>query len=154
MSNGRKWDMKLKNKKKLYLSIFLFVIRISLSLIFIAASYHKITDPAGFAKIIYGYSIFPSFSINILAIIVPFIELLAGICLLFNIMPEGALILINCLVSGFIIIVGFNLLRGHEFDCGCFSFTEKASFQDNLINLIRNILILTAGIFLKRLSRI
>ena len=138
--------MKLQNNKSSYLRILLFVIRIGLGLIFIIASFHKIADPAEFAKIIYGYSVFPSFTINVLAIIVPFIELVAGFCLLFNIMPGGALILINCLVTGFIIIIGFNLLRGHIFDCGCFSFSEKT---DSGSNLIRNILILMAGGFLK-----
>ena len=40
-----------------------------LGMIFLYASYHKIAAPAQFAKIIYGYYLFPDISINIIAIV-------------------------------------------------------------------------------------
>ncbi|MFW9924919.1 MAG: MauE/DoxX family redox-associated membrane protein [Candidatus Thorarchaeota archaeon] len=136
---------KMKNRKTI---ILCFVIRLILSLTFVYASYHKIADPAGFAKILYGYAIFPDFSINILAITIPFIELTAGFCLFFKVLPLSALLLINGLLSGFILLIGFNLLRGHQFDCGCFAFSAEKQMVSNIYLLIRDVLMLFAGIYL------
>ncbi|MBW2655193.1 MAG: DoxX family membrane protein, partial [Deltaproteobacteria bacterium] len=105
-------------------TVILFLIKLILGITFIYAAYHKIADPARFAKILYGYAIFPGFSINLLAISIPFIELIAGICLILNVLSRSALLLVNTLLLGFILMIGFNLLRGHQFDCGCFSFSS------------------------------
>jgi hypothetical protein len=43
-----------------------------LGLTFVYASYHKILVPADFAKIIYGYDLFPEILINLIAIVVPY----------------------------------------------------------------------------------
>jgi putative oxidoreductase len=125
-----------------------FLIRLVLGITFIAASIHKIMDPAGFAKIIYGYALFPDFSINLLASMVPFIELIAGTSIIVGVYQRSALILINLLLSGFIIIIGFNLFRGHQFDCGCFSFSGTNSMASASFLLIRNVLLLIVGLFL------
>ena len=44
-----------------------------LGLTFIYASYSKILAPADFAKIVYGYNLFPNGAINLIAIVLPFI---------------------------------------------------------------------------------
>ena len=49
-----------------------------LGLTFIYASLHKILSPEDFAKIVYGYDLFPHVFINLIAIIIPFLELIAG----------------------------------------------------------------------------
>ena len=49
-----------------------------LGLTFIYASLHKILAPADFAKIVYGYNLFPEIFINLIAIIIPFLELVTG----------------------------------------------------------------------------
>ena len=54
------------------------VLRWLLGGLFVLASAHKIMDPAAFAKIIYGYDLFPAVAINLIAIILPYIELTAG----------------------------------------------------------------------------
>ena len=61
-----------------YTAPVLFLIKIVLGSTFIYASWHKIADPAGFATILYGYGLFPDLSINILAITIPFLEIVAG----------------------------------------------------------------------------
>jgi len=140
--------MKLRKMKNIKATITLFVIKLILGITFIYASYHKIADPAGFAKILYGYAVFPDFCINILAIIIPFIELTAGFSLVFGMFPRSALLIINALLSGFILVIGFNLLRGHEFNCGCFSFSSQTGTIFNIYSLIRNILLLLSGIYM------
>ena len=95
-----------------------------LGLTFIYASYHKILAPADIAKIVYGYDLFPNGAINLIAIVLPFIELIAGLALILGIYPRSAILIINGMLVAFIIVLSINLIRGHEFDCGCFSAKE------------------------------
>jgi len=88
---------------------------------FIYASYHKILEPAEFARIIYGYDLFPAAIINLSAIIIPFVELTAGIFLILGVFPRSAVFIINAMLAVFIALLSLNLIRGHVFDCGCFA---------------------------------
>ncbi len=125
----------------------LFAIKLVLGVTFIYASYYKINEPAAFAKVLYGYDLFPQVSINILAIVIPFIELVAGFCLIFGLFPRSALAILNVLLLGFILAIGFNLARGHEFECGCFALKDGNSTTSNINLLIRDILLFAAGIY-------
>jgi len=134
--------------KNNYTATLVFIIKLVLGITFIYASFHKIADPADFAKILYGYAIFPTFSINLLAITIPFIELVAGFSLILGLYPRSALLIINFLLFGFILAIGFNLLRGHQFDCGCFSVSNPNPTLSNISLLIRDIALLGAGIYM------
>jgi uncharacterized membrane protein YphA (DoxX/SURF4 family) len=131
-----------------------FIIKLVLGLTFIYASFHKIADPAGFAKILYGYSIFPDVYINFLAITIPFVELFAGASLILGLFSRSALLIINALLLGFIFVIGFNLMRGHQFDCGCFSFSSQDQTASNVFLLVRDILLLLSGIYLLRKTKV
>ncbi|WP_457553120.1 MauE/DoxX family redox-associated membrane protein [Desulfobacula sp.] len=137
----------MKNK---ILSVWIVIIKLVLGMTFIYASYHKIADPAGFARILYGYAIFPKFCINILAITIPFVEFIAGFSLVLGLFSRSALLIIISLLLGFILVIGFNLLRGHQFDCGCFVFSSQNQAISNVFLLIRDILFLFAGMYLLR----
>jgi uncharacterized membrane protein YphA (DoxX/SURF4 family) len=123
-------------------------VRLTLGLTFVYASYHKIMEPAEFARIIYGYYIFPGFSINLLAILVPWLELTAGLALISGILPRPGLFIINAMLLGFILAIGFNLARGHEFDCGCFTFSEPQHVSSAAWLLVRDAAMLAGGVYL------
>ncbi len=125
-----------------------WVLCLGLGLAFIYASWHKILAPDQFAMIIYGYGIFPGISINFLAIGVPFVELLTGVCLILGVYRRPALILINAMLLCFILIITFNLIRGHEFDCGCFSFGDTKNSVSAVGLLVRDLIMLGVGLFL------
>ena len=103
------------------------VFRWILGITFIYASYYKILSPTDFAKMVYGYNLFPEVLINLIAIFLPFIELISGLSLLLGIYPRSAALIINGLLLAFIILLTINIIRGHEFDCGCFSAKETGS---------------------------
>jgi uncharacterized membrane protein YphA (DoxX/SURF4 family) len=113
---------------------------------FIFASYNKILAPAAFAKIIYGYDLFPAVLINLIAIIVPFLEFVAGLALIVGFYPRSAALIVNAMLLVFITALSINLIRGHEFDCGCFSMgtDNEKTFAGPLI--IRDFLILALGL--------
>lgn len=117
-----------------------------LGLTFIYASYHKILAPADFAKIVYGYDLFPPAVINLIAIILPFIELVAGFALILGIYPRSAVLIINGMLIAFIVVLSINLIRGHEFNCGCFSVKNAGFLSSAEPTLVRDIIYLMLGI--------
>ncbi len=136
------------NKLKTYLldnSWLELTIRWVLGLIFIYASLQKIIDPAAFAKIIFGYDLFPGGIINLAAVILPYVELISGIALIAGIYTRSAALVINGLLFCFILILTINLIREVSFDCGCFSteITGSALSPESL--LIRDIIAFIFG---------
>jgi putative oxidoreductase len=116
-----------------------------LGLTFIYASFYKILSPADFAKIVYGYDLFPEIFINLIAIIIPFLELIAGLALIIGIYPRSAAVIINILLLAFITVLGINLIRGHEFDCGCFSAGQSGYSSAHGVNLVWDIIYFLLG---------
>lgn len=114
--------------------------RLVLGVIFIYASIHKIMEPAPFAKIIYGYYLFPDSSINLIAITLPYIEFLCGVFLMAGIFPVSSSLIITAMLAAFMIAISINLIRGHEFDCGCFSVKNSGEHASPLELLIRDAL--------------
>ena len=117
-----------------------------LGLTFIYASYHKLLAPEQFAKIVYGYKLFPAALINLVAIILPFMELIAGLALILGVYPRSAALIVNFLLIAFIVILSINLIRNHEFDCGCFAFEEYGQSSNNQSLILRDIGYLILGV--------
>jgi uncharacterized membrane protein YphA (DoxX/SURF4 family) len=119
-----------------------------LGVTFVYASYNKILAPAVFAKIIYGYDLFPALFINLIAIIVPFLELFAGLALIIGFYPRSAALIVNAMLLVFITALSINLIRGHEFDCGCFSINagDQGTFAGPL--LFRDFVLLGLGLYI------
>ncbi len=132
---------KMLNNSRLELAVRWF-----LGTVFLYASYHKIVSPAHFAKIIYGYYLFPDASINIIAIVLPFLELFAGLALILGIYPRSAALIINGMLLGFIVVLGINLARGQQFDCGCFSVSETGYTYTAGHLLVRDIIFFVLGL--------
>ena len=103
---------------KLY-PIFIVITRILLGLIFIVASIDKILDPAGFARDIWNYHFVPFGLENIIAIILPWLELFIGLGLILGIMVDGSSVISGILLILFIILIFQATIRGFNIDCGC-----------------------------------
>ena len=117
-----------------------------LGLTFIYASIHKIAAPAEFAKIIYGYDLFPAVFINLIAIIIPFLEMVTGLALVIGFYPRSAAITLNALIFAYIIALAINLIRGHEFDCGCFAVGQSGYSSSSEVSLVRDIIYFVLGL--------
>ena len=105
--------------------VFLIATRIFLGAVFIYASVDKILHPAPFALAIYNYQILPNELIPLTAILIPWIELLLGIGLILGVWLPGCVFLINLLLLIFISALVFNIIRGLDIRCGCFSASNK-----------------------------
>jgi uncharacterized membrane protein YphA (DoxX/SURF4 family) len=97
------------------------VVRAALGLIFIWASIDKILHPSAFGEIIYAYQILPDPLISATAIALPWIELVLGTLLVLGFWLPGAIVLTNLLLVTFLAALIYNMIRGLDVDCGCFS---------------------------------
>ncbi len=89
-------------------------------LMFVLASLHKIASPLQFAGIVDNYQLLPALFVNLVAIVLPWVELLCGIFLLIGIARNGSALVLAGLTLVFIVAISFNIARGLDFDCGCF----------------------------------
>jgi len=104
-----------------------FAFRLLLGVVFVYASLDKIANPQDFARIIYNYKILPSFLINIVAITLPWIELICGLFLIGGIFIESSSLVIFFLLIIFIMGTSINVfIRGIDINCGCFTTSLEA----------------------------
>ncbi len=94
---------------------------LSVGIFFIYAAIPKLDSPLLFAKSVWNYDIAPASLINFSALLLPAVELVAALFVITGFFRRGGSFMISALLVIFIAAVGFNLLRGHEFDCGCTS---------------------------------
>jgi len=105
---------------------FALTARLILGGVFIYASFDKILHPAAFAEAVFNYQILPAQLINLMALILPWLELILGVLLLSGIWVSGAVLGVNLLMVTFLAALVFNTARGLNISCGCFS-TETTS---------------------------
>jgi uncharacterized membrane protein YphA (DoxX/SURF4 family) len=94
---------------------------------YIAASFYKIIEPATFAKSIWQYHMVPGSLINLMALILPWLELVIGLALIFGLAYRGAAWWANLLLVVFIAALASTIARGIDIDCGCFKAGQSAT---------------------------
>ena len=115
------------------------IFRILLGIMFIYASYDKILDPAGFSKNIQNFHLTPIAIENIIALVLPWLELFIGIFLIFGLFLDGTINITIALLIFFIIILSQAVFRGIDVHCGCFKTEADAGTTDLRLELIKRI---------------
>jgi putative oxidoreductase len=123
-------------------------VQLALAAIFTAAAIPKILDPPAFAHMIYNYKLAPGWAINVLAISLPWVELLAGLALILGVWKREAAALIGLMLLAFIAAVGINLARGHAIDCGCFDVREAGKTEAQRLADMRWVIARDVGMLL------
>jgi hypothetical protein len=123
-------------------------VQIALGAIFVVAALPKVVDPPSFAHMIYNYRLVPGAAVNALALVMPWVEILAGLALILGVWPREAAALAGLLLLVFIAAIGFNLVRGHAVDCGCFDVHSAGKSRDELLGEMRWVLIRDAAMLL------
>jgi uncharacterized membrane protein YphA (DoxX/SURF4 family) len=119
--------------------------------IFIYASADKILNPLAFAKIVHNYQILPAGLINLTAIFLPWLELLIGIALITGVWLQGSVAWATGLMGVFFATLLFNIARGLDIHCGCFSTSVEPGEEAPMVwYLVRDgaILALSGYLFL------
>lgn len=123
-------------------------VQIGLGAIFVVAALPKVADPPSFAHMIYNYRLVPGAAVNAFALVMPWVELLAGLALILGVWPREAAAVAGLLLLVFIAAIGFNLVRGHAVDCGCFDVHSAGKSREELLNEMRWVLIRDAAMLL------
>ena len=135
--------------------ILLILSRLFLGVIFIYASFDKIIDPVSFSSLIDNYHITPYFLNNLAALVIPWLELVIGICLIRGVFINGASFVAALLLLFFIFILTQAIFRGINLDCGCFDL-NGSSLNDSelkikmLWRIFEDILFLGLAIFINK----
>ncbi len=129
-----------------YRRILTLFARLMLGGIFIYASYDKIRHPAAFAKAVYNYQILPDGFINLTAIVLPWLELVLGSFLIIGFWLPGTVVICNLLLMTFTGALLFNMARGLDIGCGCFSTTAESAI--NFRTVLRDASFLIPAVYL------
>ena len=124
--------------KKYFKGPLVILCRLVLGGVFIYASLDKIANPAEFAKAIGNYHVLPFGLENLLALFLPWLELLTGILLIAGIMVDGATILIISMNIFFIFAISQALARGISIECGCFSVSTEGGSNIGFQTILRD----------------
>ncbi len=126
-----------------YLLLF---IRIVLGSLFIYSAALKIMDAEYFAKSLYNYRILPAETLNLFALIIPWLELVIGLLLVLGIFVKESALLGSILMIIFIAAIVSAVARGLDIDCGCFG--TKDGTRVGLLKIIEDLLILLGFIWI------
>jgi uncharacterized membrane protein YphA (DoxX/SURF4 family) len=100
---------------------FLLAARVILGGTFVVASIDKIADPGSFAASIGFYKLIPAAPALVIATVLPWLELLCGLGLIFGISVRANSLLTFAMLLVFTAGVASALLRGLDISCGCFT---------------------------------
>ncbi len=133
--------------KKILLSPWLnYLVRFSIGSIFLSAGVVKLLDPKAFAKVISQYDLIPDSLLSPVAIGLPVLEVLAGLGLVFAV--RGSLGVIFGLLTMFVFVLWYGILRHLDIDCGCFSPDELKSHASLWNAFYRDLMMIAAVIYL------
>ena len=108
----------------------LLLFRVIVGGVFIWAGALKIADPLEFAQSIQNYQVFPHGLAFLIAVFLPWVEVLSGAFLILGLFKRSSALVISLLLAGFIGLVALALARGIDTSCGCFgSLSRRADLS-------------------------
>jgi uncharacterized membrane protein YphA (DoxX/SURF4 family) len=111
----------LKNKT------LLLVFRLALGGLFVYAGAVKVLGPLDFAQNIRNYDLVGQSLSFIAAVVLPWLEILAGVALAAGIWKRASALIISGLLVFFIVLTLVTIARGLDVDCGCFGALSRKS---------------------------
>ncbi len=125
----------------------ILLLRVVVGAVFIYAAFSKILNPSAFANDIDNYRMLPYLLVSLMAIVLPWLELLCGFLLVFGKWLRGSSFIIIAMNIVFIIAIGSAIARGLDITCGCFSAAGEGT-KVGVSRLVQDILLLGAGVMI------
>lgn len=124
------------------------VARLLIGGLFIYASFHKVIDPEAFAQSVRNYLILPPEWTNIVALTLPWIELLVGVFLIIGFQTRPSALIVSGLMCVFIGALSYAYYIGLDINCGCFSSSSSAEGRITVLTLLRDSILLPVALFI------
>jgi len=134
-------------------SILLLILRFILGVVFIAASVNKIKEPVAFADSIDNYRMLPYVLVSLMAIILPWVELIVGLLLIVGRWLKTSSLIVIALNIVFIVAISSAMIRGLDIECGCFS-VKGNGVQVGVLRLVEDFVFLTMAFIIYRTDKV
>lgn len=95
--------------------------RLFLAGLFIAAGLPKLVAPQDFALVVFRFHLLPNDLVNAAALLLPWLELCAGLALLLPAWRRAGALWLAGLLAMATAAIAISLARGLDIDCGCFT---------------------------------
>jgi putative oxidoreductase len=93
--------------------------------IFFYAGLEKHYHPYSFAEAILAYQLAPIWLAGVVAVVLPWVELISGALLVAGFKRRAALLLLILLTVSFLVVLLVTMARGLKIDCGCGLFSQR-----------------------------
>jgi putative oxidoreductase len=93
--------------------------------LFFYAGLQKVLHPYEFAEAVLAYQLLPESMVGVTVAGLPWIEIIAGFCLVAGFRRRSGLLLLAGLVAGFMVVILITMARGLKIDCGCGLFFQR-----------------------------
>jgi uncharacterized membrane protein YphA (DoxX/SURF4 family) len=87
----------------------------------------KVLEPLAFAQNVRNYQLVGQSLSFVAAIILPWLEILAGLALILGVWTRGAALVVTGLLVFFTVLTAVTMARGLDVDCGCFGSLSRKS---------------------------
>jgi uncharacterized membrane protein YphA (DoxX/SURF4 family) len=114
--------------------------------VFVYAGVIKILDPAGFASDVANYRLLPHSLVNLLAITLPWVEVVAGTLLTLGIWGRASAMVVTLMTCVFLVAITQAIARGLDIRCGCFGTVEAR--QVGLTTLLTDVALMAGATWL------
>ena len=104
-----------------------YLFRFALGFLFIWAAMGKIGDLNAFAADVHNFRMLPASLETLFAMTLPWVELVAGLMLVMNLVPRAATALMILLLLVFLVALGNAIYKDLDIDCGCFGTSDAGS---------------------------
>lgn len=108
-------------------------LRVLAGALLVYASHDKLFDPQPFADAVDNYRILPLALVDFTAIVLPWVELVTGVCLLLGLATAGAGLLTAAMAAVFTGALASALARGLQIGCGCFGAASSPVARHDLL---------------------
>ena len=134
--------------KTLIVRTFDVLSRLGLGGMFVYAAWTKIQDPALFASSVASYDILPDDLVGLVALVLPMVELLSGIVLVFTRWSREAALIMLGMMLVFLVGLVQAAVRGLEISCGCFGADGEPDGTSLVWTIVRDVLLLIPIVWL------
>jgi putative oxidoreductase len=101
------------------------LLRVYIGGVFVYASMYKINYPGEFAETIASYQLVPYWAVNLMALVMPWAELIGGILMILGVRTKSAAAVIAGMLVMFSLAILITLIRDIPIGCGCFTSVEE-----------------------------
>ena len=123
--------------------------QIVIGLIFAWAALAKLGNLEAFATAVHNFRIVPVSTENLLAMTLPWVELVAALALILNVRARAGAVILTSLLTVFTLGIALAMFRGLSFECGCFGKADSTSV--GVVKLLQNTgMLVVAAVSLRR----